>query len=264
MNDNVTDDLKDVTDPETKPDTTPDDPTDKEDKNPGTGKDKDDDKDPDPTGEPGGVLSSDKHYILGTSVDDLILWTDNVVYIDGDDGIDTVIVDGNGVDARFKIDGLGKAMMSLDDFQTVVHLNNVERIAFNDGVLGADLEGNAGQAFRLYQASFNREPDEAGLEFWVDVLDSGMLTLVEVADHFLNSDEFGKTYGKKNELSDEAYLDLLYENVLDRKPDAAGYKFWSDQQDKDLSREDMLVYFSESAENKAQVAPLIDDGIWFG
>ena len=219
--------------------------------------------DPEPEPAPTGILSSDKHYILGTDVDDLILWTDNVVYIDGDEGIDTVIVDGNGVDARFKIDGLGKAMMSLDDFQTVVHLNNVERIAFNDGVLGADVEGNAGQAFRLYQASFNRTPDEAGLEFWVDVLDSGELTLVEVARQFLDSEEFGKTYGDKDTLTDEAYLDLLYENVLDRRPDAPGYAFWSEQQDNGLGMDEMLVYFSESAENKAQVAPLIDDGIWF-
>ena len=217
----------------------------------------------DDTGEePGGILSSDKHYILGTSVDDLILWTDNVVYIDGKDGSDTVIVDGLGVDARFKIDGLGKAVLSLDDFQTQVHLNNIERIAFNDGVLGADTEGNAGQAFRLYQASFNREPDDAGLQFWVEKLDNGELNLVEVAEEFLGSEEFEKTYGDKETMADDTYLDLLYENVLDRRPDAAGYAFWSDQQDKGLGQDEMLVYFSESAENKAQVAPLLNDGIW--
>ena len=220
-----------------------------------------DDEPSEPTGE---LITSDKHYILGTSVDDLIEWTDNVVYVDAGDGLDTVFVDAIGESAIFKIDGLGKPVMTLTDTGAEVTLNNVERIVFNDGVLAADVEGNAGQAYRLYEASFNRTPDEAGLEFWVKQLDSGDFTLVEIADHFLTSEEFQETYGKKDELTDNAYLDLLYQNVLDRDPDQAGYKFWSDQQANDFSREEMLVHFSESAENKANVAPAIDDGIWYG
>ena len=59
------------------------------------------------------------------------------------------------------------------------------------------------------------------------------------------------------------FLTLLYVNALDRRPDAEGFAFWRDQQEQGVTRADMMVYFSESAENVAQVAPAIEDGIWY-
>jgi Ca2+-binding RTX toxin-like protein len=38
-------------------------------------------------------------------------------------------------------------------------LTNVSRIQFSDNVLALDVQGNAGNAYRLYQAAFNRTPD---------------------------------------------------------------------------------------------------------
>ncbi len=118
-----------------------------------------------------------------------------------------------------------------------------------------DIEGTSGQAYRLYQASFDRAPDVEGLQFWTSQLDQGV-TLVEAAQMFLDSAEFVTTFG--GALTDDAYLDLLYANVLDRAPDQAGLAFWQTQED--VSRAEMLMAFSESAENKSQVG--IDDGIW--
>ena len=79
----------------------------------------------------------------------------------------------------------------------------------------------------------------------------------------MQSEEFATQYGDPTTLSDLAFLTLLYENVLDRVPDQAGFDFWSNQQDAGLSRAEMLQYFSESTENYQNVAGEIADGIWY-
>ena len=64
-------------------------------------------------------------------------------------------------------------------------------------------------------------------------------------------------------LSDQAFLTLLYNNVLDRDPDQAGYDFWAAEQEKGISRAETIQYFSESAENISNTTAAIDDGIWY-
>ena len=143
-------------------------------------------------------------------------------------------------------------------------LINIERIAFSDGgFLAFDTEGNAGQMYRLYQAAFDRDPDVAGLGHWINTFDNQVFDLVGVAEEFLNSQEFQTRFGTAETLNDEAFLTLLYNNVLDRNPDQAGFDFWSDQQEQGLNRADILQYFSESEENFANVAAEIDAGIFY-
>ncbi|MGC1504957.1 MAG: DUF4214 domain-containing protein [Sulfitobacter sp.] len=205
-------------------------------------------------------VTSDKHYFLGDAGDDLILLTPNIVFIDSGAGTDMLVVDALRSEATVDFDGFGRPILSVTGFAPEVIFTNVERIQFNDGMLALDVDGNSGQAYRLYQASFDRTPDAAGLEFWLQQLDSGVLSLSEVAERFLSSAEFAGAYGQNETLGDAQFIDLLYENVLDRSPDVAGYEFWLAQ---DVAREQMLVFFSESDENKQLVAPAIDDGIWF-
>jgi hypothetical protein len=68
-------------------------------------------------------------------------------------------------------------------------LYDVERIKFADVAKAYDTDGNAGQAYRLYQAAFNRTPDQGGLGFQMKALDDG-LTLTQVAQNFINSLNF--------------------------------------------------------------------------
>jgi hypothetical protein len=135
----------------------------------------------------------------------------------------------------------------------------VERFDFGDETLAFDFDGNAGQAYRLYQAAYDREPDRAGVSFWTGVLDDGN-TLAFVADHFVTADEFVERYGANP--SDTEYVDLLYNNVLHRVPDQEGYNFWVARMTDGLDRADMLIEFSESDENEEQVYGQIHDGIW--
>ncbi|MEP5731206.1 MAG: DUF4214 domain-containing protein [Sulfitobacter sp.] len=142
-------------------------------------------------------------------------------------------------------------------------LINIERIRLSDGFLAFDTDGNAGQIYRLYQAAFDRDPDVGGLGHWIDTYDLGLFDLTGVAEEFLKSEEFQQRFGTPETLDNEAYLTLLYANVLDRTPDQAGFDFWSDQQAQGLSRADMLQHFSESPENFSNVASEIDMGIFY-
>jgi hypothetical protein len=120
-----------------------------------------------------------------------------------------------------------------------------------------------GQAFRLYMAALDRTPDSAGLANWMSVIRSGV-DLDHVANGFVNSTEFQQKYG---DLDDGGYVTQLYNNVLGRDPDAAGYSNWVGSLQAGATREHVLVGFSESAENQLHSAELVngvDYQAWVG
>ncbi len=147
----------------------------------------------------------------------------------------------------------------------VDQLTGVERIKFTDKSIAFDIEGNAGQAYRVYRAAFGRDPikgDMAGLGFWISQIDKGM-NLLEVAARFIDSSEFAGLYGLNSSNSD--FLSKLYTNVLGRTPDQAGFGWWLDQlnTNPEKTRRKVLADFSESVENKQAIASLIGNGIPF-
>ena len=144
-------------------------------------------------------------------------------------------------------------------------LESVERIHFSDVSVALDTDGVAGEAYRLYKAAFDRESDDSGLGYWIAQLENGS-SLNGVANAFVASDEFQSLYG--DSVTDEEFVNLLYNNVLDRNADAGGYTYWTNALHSDLTRADVLVSFSESIENQNNVAELIATGItyqeWIG
>jgi serralysin len=136
----------------------------------------------------------------------------------------------------------------------------VERLKFTDSVLALDINGNAGQAYRLYQAAFDRVPDRGGLTYWVNSMDHGG-NLTWVAGNFILSNEFRAAYGNPQTLSNARFLDLLYANILDRAPDPGGKAYWLSELDRGFGRDSTLASFSESAENKVLVGTAIANGI---
>ena len=139
---------------------------------------------------------------------------------------------------------------------------NIDRLQFSDINLALDTgKGEiAGSAYRIYKAAFDRTPDAGGLGFWINAMDDGA-SLTSVAAGFINSPEFQQLYGAN--VTDRDYVTKLYNNVLDRNPDQEGYDFWLGAMAKGLSREDVLVNFSESKENIGNVADLIANGIQY-
>lgn len=142
-------------------------------------------------------------------------------------------------------------------------LVGIERLEFFDGTLAFDILGNAGQAYRLYQAAFDRTPDDGGLVFWVGSLDSGSADLNNAAANFVNSAEFTATYGTSASVSNADFVGLLYQNVLDRNAEGEGFNFWNGELNSGrMTREQVLINFSESNENQANVIGVIQNGIF--
>lgn len=171
---------------------------------------------------------------------------DTAVYLSGRANY-TIILDNEGFPARVN---------TLGETDT---LAGIERLRFTDKILAYDIGGVAGQAYRLYQAAFDRTPDQPGLSFWVRVLDAKALNLEQVAGEFLRSAEFNSLYGNASTNAD--LVGLLYRNVLNREADVGGRDYWIGQLNNGMTREQLLINFSESAENQLNVVGVIREGI---
>jgi hypothetical protein len=195
----------------------------------------------------------------GTDGNDYLVGKGDGQHLDGGKGIDSVYYD----DAKtiFSVSHVGGDTFQVRGwFGAPDTLSGIERLIFNQRSMALDIDGHGGQAYRLYQAAFNRTPDEAGLGYWIKQVDGGQ-SLTSVAHDFIASTEFSNTYGAK--LSDSAFVNQLYQNVLHRAGDAGGVAYWEKTLHDGGSRDSVLVAFSESAENQAALVGKIGDGFWY-
>lgn len=111
---------------------------------------------------------------------------------------------------------------------------------------------------RLYDTILNHMPDEAGLVAWRTALDSGT-TLLQVAQAMFASAEGVARFGG---LTDAQFVDLVYQTALDRVGDAGGLEAYNTGLGNgSITRAEMLLEFSESAEHVRLTVPLWVDGI---
>src|SRR6056297_323287 len=106
---------------------------------------------------------------------------------------------------------------------------------------------------------FERAPDEAGLRFWSGVAETND-DLDFIVETFISGSEYAETYGGTDTTG---FLELLYVNILDREADQPGIDFWSDALDSGaVDRSDVILDFTDGAENVADHAPVTDDGFF--
>ena len=120
----------------------------------------------------------------------------------------------------------------------------------------ADEKAISGRIYRLYGAALGRAPDATGFQNWFDGLAEGRITLQQAAGAFVNSTEFSNTYGA---LSDSAFVELLYQNVLNRPADTNGLSNWVGKLEEGSSRAEVLLGFSNSAEFQRRTNSGLDD-----
>jgi len=203
--------------------------------------------------DPGDVIDVE----FGTPTNDRMQIIDETTGLDGAGGFDIATLAQRRGGVRVTNDDDGTFTLAFSSRS--VSLENIERLELTDGTIALDLTGAAGQAYRLYQAAFDRTPDDSGLSHNVNLMDGG-LSIFDMAAAFIASQEFQNTYGPN--ISNTAFITLLYQNVLNRAPDDAGLAGWLDAMNGGQSHAQVLFGFSESTENKANVASAIDDGIW--
>jgi len=147
------------------------------------------------------------------------------------------------------------AITARDGVDTLI---SIERIRFSDQIIALDIDGNAGQGYRMYQAAFARTPDLPGLSYWVNQLDT-KISLRDLAFGFIASNEFKTVYGAAP--TNLQLVTKFYQNVLGREGEQAGIDYWVGLLNQGTSVIDVLAGFSEGRENIDKVAPLIGQGI---
>ncbi|MBB6179995.1 hypothetical protein HNQ75_001963 [Rhizobium flavum] len=192
---------------------------------------------------------------VATGGDDVFVLTLGNDVLNGLGGRDVALM--GGARASFSITRSGDSLQVVGEGSD--RLTSIERLVFTDGTLAFDVDGNAGQAYRIYQAAFDRTPDAGGLSYWIKSMDAGT-SLADVAEGFVRSDEFASIFGSN--ATDEAFVGALYENILGREGEAAGISYWVEALEAGTSRATILYGFSESPENIVGTAPATADGIW--
>ncbi|MEM7275587.1 MAG: DUF4214 domain-containing protein [Actinomycetota bacterium] len=156
---------------------------------------------------------------------------------DGGDDIVTVSLPVNDAEVP-----PGFYLLSLLDENDIPSVSQMIHVTVpNPDAPAAELDG---QIIRLYQAYVQRNPDQAGFLYWRRSLLNG-LPLVAASDFFAQSAEFTARYGT---LTDEQFVDQIYTNVLGRAADDAGRDYWVGQLGAGITRGEVMLAFSESAE----------------
>lgn len=119
------------------------------------------------------------------------------------------------------------------------------QIAFFEALQSANITDAlvTGYIERLYRLCMDREADAGGLSYWKQALLSGQKSGAVVAQGFFFSSEL-----KNRNLSDEQFVELLYEVMMDRSSDADGKTYWLKRLEAGVSREGVFKGFAESQE----------------
>lgn len=103
--------------------------------------------------------------------------------------------------------------------------------------------GVEGFVYRLYNIALSRDAEEAGLQDWVNRLETKKETAAEVARGFFFSDEF-----KNKNYNNSQFIEMLYRTMFARKADAEGKSYWLSLLSTGVSREYVYHGFAESQE----------------
>lgn len=203
----------------------------------------------------GGLL-----HVDGGAGNDVVVLKDGAHQVNGGAGFDVVKFAGARASVTVSATGQQGGFSVKDGAGTVSQLVGVERLLLSDAAVALDIDGVAGQAFRLYQAALNRAPDQGGLGFWINAMDKGA-SLDSVAASVIDSNEFRAAYGVNP--GNQELVTRFYENILHRAPEAAGLSYWKGQLDSGVSKAAVLAGISESSENKIGLIGVMGNGFTY-
>ncbi len=97
---------------------------------------------------------------------------------------------------------------------------------------------------RMYQQCLDRDPDQSGLEGWVEQLESGQMNGAQIAEQFVFSAEM-----LEKNLSNEEFVNVLYRSMMGREADEVGMAGWLNELGNGYStRSEVTKAFVESPE----------------
>ena len=103
--------------------------------------------------------------------------------------------------------------------------------------------GVRGYVLRMYTKALNRDGETVGVEDWTNRINTGAMSAETVAKSFFGSEEF-----LNRKLSNEDYVETLYQTFMDRASDEEGKNYWLNKLSGGMSRDQVLEGFSRSVE----------------
>ena len=193
--------------------------------------------------------SGNNTYYTGTGI--------NIVY--GGTGTDKVVYANNLNDFNY---ANMSNYITLNNAQADIYdtLHNVNTLAFGDiSIRTSDIENLImleQSVSRLYNALLGRNPDNAGLNYWLGdvMLDSN--TIQGISSAFAESEEYTARFGAQ---SNEQFINQLYNNILSRDADQDGYNYWVNEILNTGDRSGMIVSFANSQEYINNTFSIVSD-----
>ena len=184
-------------------------------------------------------------------------------------GIDTVeaglgnssIVGGNGDYSVVKLAGTaanyqvtvndGRAIVTNSTTNITTDISKIQYVQLDNGKALIFAKDSVEAAVStLYHTAFGRDADAGGLDYWFDARRDGA-SLKQISEAFTNSAEFDQV----DELSNNAFVQGLYQNTFNRAGEDGGVAYWTDALTHGATRADLILSFSLLASQN------IDDSI---
>lgn len=164
--------------------------------------------------------------------------------------LDFQITDGGDFDADGKADGIitdpgaagfGYTTKSPDDQDNDQFPDHLEAAnGLTVGVKDNDVFTDSKLfVMQMYRDTLFREAEDGGLQFWKGLIDNGVFDRAQVAEAFLNSQEFEDMAGT---------LARIYMGAFDRLPDTAGMTSWMKGMHEGMTQAQVAQYFASSTE----------------
>jgi len=118
------------------------------------------------------------------------------------------------------------------------------------------VDADSAAAARLYFGLLDRAPDAEGVDNFTNFLEAGNTT-TQAAQVFLDSAEYQANFAG---LSDDEFVDSLYENALGRDPDEGGFQAYTTALENGVSRAEVAAAITQSVEAQVRFDPIVEQG----
>ena len=193
----------------------------------------------------------------GDSGDNAFLAGRGVNVVDGRDGVDTVLYIDSRAGYSVGYDAAGVFVVGAVDASSADTAVRVEKATFTEGTLYVQAASDTALGVAsLYQGLLFREADASGYRYWTINASTGT-TVSEISASFVASAEYANGVGQ---LSNEAFVNGVYEQMLGRPADLGGAAYWIGQLDSGaVSRSSLVISFEQSVEYQStQLVGLFD------
>ena len=113
---------------------------------------------------------------------------------------------------------------------------------------------NANIVASIYDVALDRLPEHDGFEYWMGVLNAGLISAYDLSKLFGRSTEY---IGRFANLNQQDFVRSLYENALGREPDQEGFDYWVGHLNRGtVARSDMISSFGFSTEKQGDLSAL--------